>query len=416
MDVKQTRPLLGDLSPAQFMRRHWQKKPLLVRRAIPGFKPLLSRAGLFALAGKEDVESRLIRKSGQGWTMQSGPFGRRGFPHAGTPGWTLLVQGVNLHHAGAHALLGEFRFLPDARLDDLMISWASVGGGVGPHVDSYDVFLLQASGRRRWQIGRQQDVSLQPGVPLKILQHFEPEEEFVLDAGDMLYLPPGYAHDGVALPAPDENGQLADCMTYSIGFRAPGREALAAQLLHRLADFGEDAADSASGIPQRLYRDGAQGATDKPGKMPKTLLAFARKSVDRALADPLALACALGELLTEPMASVYFDGHDATDDAPEAAEVLADLCVTGLSLSPKTRMLYDDDHIFINGESYRAKGRDAALMHKLADDRSLAATRLRRASHAALALLRDWQVAGWLEPLPHGSEDKTQGTRLQSSP
>jgi 50S ribosomal protein L16 3-hydroxylase len=412
MDVKQTRSLLGDLSPVQFMRRHWQKKPLVVHGAIPGFKPLLSRAALFSLAGQDDVESRLIRKSEQGWTMKSGPFSRRSFPPVNTPGWTLLVQGVDLHHAGAHALLGEFRFLPDARLDDMMISWASEGGGVGPHVDSYDVFLLQASGRRRWQIGRQQDVSLQAGVPLKILQHFEPEEEFVLDAGDMLYLPPGYAHDGVAVPAPEVHGEPADCMTYSIGFRAPGRDALAAQLLHRLADFGDDAADNATARPQRLYRDAAQGATDKPGKMPKALLGFARKSVDRALTDPLALACALGELMTEPKASVYFDGHDASDDAAVAAEVLADLCVTGLRLNLKTRMLYDDDHIFINGESYRAKGRDAALMHKLADNRSLAASRLQRASHAALALLRDWQVAGWLEPLPYPPDAKAHDAGL----
>ena len=406
MDVKQTLPLLGHLTPAQFMRRHWQKKPLLVRQALPGFKPILSRAALFALAGRDEVESRLIKKSGQDWTMRSGSFNRRSFPPVSTPGWTLLVQGVDLHHPEVHALLGQFRFLPDARLDDLMVSWASEGGGVGPHVDSYDVFLLQASGRRRWQIGRQKDVSLQPGVPLKILQNFVPEEEFVLDAGDMLYLPPGYAHDGLALPATHGNGEPADCMTYSIGFRAPGREALAAQLLHRLADFGEDAADSAAGRPQRLYRDGAQGATDKPGKMPKALLGFAQKSVDRAMADPLALACALGELMTEPKASVYFDGHDASDDAPEAQVLLADLCVTGLALSPKTRMLYDDHHIFINGESYRAKGRDAALMHKLADDRTLAATRLRRASDAALALLRDWQVAGWLEALPLNTDEK----------
>ena len=397
MDVKQTLPLLGHLSPAQFTRRHWQKKPLLVRQALPGFKPLLTRSALFALAGQDSVESRMIRKNGPAWTMKSGPFGRRGFPLVSTPGWTLLVQGVDLHHAGAHALLGLFRFLPDARLDDLMISWASDGGGVGPHVDSYDVFLLQASGRRRWQIGRQKDVSLQPDVPLKILKNFEPEEEFVLDAGDMLYLPPGYAHDGEAQPALDAKGQLVDCMTYSIGFRAPERGALAAQMLHRLADFSEDACDGVVGSSRRLYRDAAQNATDQPGKLPKHLLGFARKAVHRALADPLALACALGELMTEPKASVYFDGL-GTDEASGDALPLPDFSA-GLLLNPKTRMLYDEEHIFINGESYRAKGADAALMQKLADDRRLSALRLRRASPAVVALLRDWQAAGWLAAL-----------------
>ena len=402
MDVKKTLPLLGHLSPAQFMRRHWQKKPLLVRQALPDLKPLMTRAALFALAGRDDVESRLITRQEPGWAMKSGPFARRGFPMVTEPGWTLLVQGVDLHHAGAHALLGLFRFLPDARLDDLMISWASEGGGVGPHVDSYDVFLLQASGRRRWQIGRQKDVSLLPDVPLKILQNFEPEQEFVLDAGDMLYLPPGYAHDGVAMAGVDAYGQPADCMTCSIGFRAPARGALAAQLLNRLADFSDDAADSAASGSRRLYRDGTQNATSKPAKLPRHLLGFARKAVDRALADPLALACALGELMTEPKASVYFDGLE-TDDETGDSPLPPDLS-NGLALSAKTRMLYDDEHIFVNGESYRAKGADAALMHKLADDRMLSALRLGRASPAALALLRDWQAAGWLAALHLNAE------------
>ena len=180
------------------MRRHWQKKPLLVRQAMPGFQPLLGRAALFKLAAREQVESRLIVQQAKGWRMKPGPVAPRGLPPLGQKAWTLLVQGVDLHEPGAHALLQKFRFVPDARLDDLMISFATAGGGVGPHFDSYDVFLLQASGRRRWRIGQQKDLTLQQGVPLKILQHFEPDEEFVLEAGDMLYLPPRYAHDGVA--------------------------------------------------------------------------------------------------------------------------------------------------------------------------------------------------------------------------
>jgi 50S ribosomal protein L16 3-hydroxylase len=144
------------------------------------------------------VESRLIVQQAKGWRMKQGPFAPRSLPPLSQKAWTLLVQGVDLHDAGAHALLQQFRFVPDARLDDLMISFATPGGGVGPHFDSYDVFLLQASGRRRWKIGRQKDLTLQEGVPLKILQNFEPEQEFVLEAGDMLYLPPRYAHDGVA--------------------------------------------------------------------------------------------------------------------------------------------------------------------------------------------------------------------------
>ena len=155
MDVHLALPLLAGLSPAQFMRRHWQKKPLLVRGAIANFKPLLSRAELFKLAASEGVESRLIVKTADTWLMKSGPFAQRSLPPASKPGWTLLVQGVDGHHRGVHRLLQQFRFVPDARLDDVMISYATPDGGVGPHFDSYDVFLFHASGRRRWKISQQ---------------------------------------------------------------------------------------------------------------------------------------------------------------------------------------------------------------------------------------------------------------------
>ena len=380
------------------MRRHWQKKPLLVRQAIPGFQPLLSRPALFKLAAREQVESRLIVQQAGGWRMKSGPVTPASLPPLAQKAWTLLVQGVDLHDAGAHALLQKFRFVPDARLDDLMISFATAGGGVGPHFDSYDVFLLQASGRRRWKIGRQKDLTLQEGVPLKILQNFEPEEEFVLEAGDMLYLPPRYAHDGVAEEAVGNNGKTADCMTYSIGFRAPGRTELAAELLHRLAEFSEDAAEDAAGEdprkaarPPQLYRDPAQAATTNPAAMPAGLASFAGQAVLEALKDPLALGCALGEYMTEPKPSVWFEAP--TDPwAPDAARA----GLTGVQLQAQTRMMYDNDHVFINGESYRAKGADAALMRRLADQRSLAAGELRKAGGSAMALLGDWHDAGWL--------------------
>ena len=205
MDVDQPLPLLGGLSPARFMQRHWQKKPLLVRQAVAGIKPLLSRAELFALAADAAVESRLIVRGADGWQLKRGPLARRALPPLAQRDWTLLVQGVDLHDERAHALLQQFRFVPDARLDDLMISYASDGGGVGPHFDSYDVFLLQTHGRRRWRIGRQKNLSLVEGLPLKILADFQPEQEHVLEPGDMLYLPPRWAHDGVA---------EGECMTY----------------------------------------------------------------------------------------------------------------------------------------------------------------------------------------------------------
>ncbi|MBC7547854.1 MAG: cupin domain-containing protein [Polaromonas sp.] len=408
MDIEQPLALLGGLSPSQFMRRHWQKKPLVVRQAIPSMEPILTRAALFKLAEQSFVESRLITqhlaikkkgKKGSGndstWQLESGPFASRALPPVTQPGWTLLVQGVDTHDVGVHALLQQFRFVPDARLDDVMISYASPGGGVGPHFDSYDVFLLQASGQRRWKISQQKDLTLQQGVPLKILQNFVPEEEFVLEAGDMLYLPPRYAHDGLAVAT--DSTSVADCMTYSVGFRAPAKDELASELLHRLADFnvsddfnGEGCADKPATFAPGLYKDPRQPATVEPAQLPEALLAFAQKAVADALKNPLTLACTLGEYLTEPKGSVWFDEVSAGSWT----------AASGCQLDARTRMMYDEQHLFINGESHRAKGADAALMRKLANQRCLTVPELRRASEAALGLLEEWADAGWLHALP----------------
>ena len=315
MDVKLPTPLLGGLSPQAFMRRHWQKKPLLIRQAVPGIVPVVDRAQLFELAARDDVESRLVVRDGERWKLRQGPLSRAALPALKRPCWTLLVQGLDLHVDAAHALLQRFRFVPDARLDDVMVSYASDGGGVGPHVDSYDVFLLQATGRRRWRIGRNVAPALDLAAPLKVLQRFVPEHEWLLDPGDMLYLPPGWAHDGVA-----EGG---DCMTCSIGFQAPHRDALAQQVLQRLLDAHEvDPSD-------RIYRDAGLAATDRPGDIPAALGGFAVAATQRMLADPQSLACALGEVLSEPKPRVVFD---ANDDPHPSGELLLDR---------RTRMMYD---------------------------------------------------------------------------
>ena len=376
MDTKLPLQLLGGLSPQQFMKRHWQKKPLLVRQAIPGFKPLLDRPALFALAGREGVESRLLSQGKGGWQFKRGPFERRAFPALKTPDWTMLVQGVDLHDDGVHQLMQQFRFVPDARLDDVMISYATHGGGVGPHFDSYDVFLLQAHGQRRWRIGRQKDLSLVEGLPLKILANFEPEEEYVLDPGDMLYLPPRWAHDGVA---------VGECMTYSIGFRQPGRGELARELLQRLAEDAEDAAGTA------VYRDPGQPAVESPGGIPPQMMDFARDALQAVLDDPVELQCLLGEYLSEPKADVWFDATSARS---------AGALRTGVVLDRRTRMLFDDQHIFINGESFRASGRDAGLMQRLANQRRLDGADVRKVSPGAKALMTQWLDAGWLHDCP----------------
>ena len=376
MDVTTPLAMLGGQSPAQFMRRYWHKKPLLVRQAFPGLRPPVSRAQLFELASKEEVESRLVARARGAWNLGHGPFSRRRLPPLSRPDWTLLVQGLDLHVPAAHDLLRRFRFVPDARLDDVMVSYASDGGGVGPHLDAYDVFLIQVQGRRHWRIGRVRDDRLVEGVPLKILQHFEPEQEWVLEPGDMLYLPPRWGHDGVAVGG--------DCMTCSVGFRSPSRAELAADLLARLADVDEDA----WGKPgAQRYRDPTQTATPNPGELPGELLAFAREAVQRALAEPGRLETVLGEWLTEPKPRVWFE--------PGPALQVGD----GVRLDARTRMMYDPQHVFINGESFRAGGRDARLMRQLADARELDARLVDQLSPEARDLLDDWVCAGWLQSL-----------------
>jgi 50S ribosomal protein L16 3-hydroxylase len=405
MDTSQPLTLLGGLSPQTFMKRHWQKKPLLIRQAVPqfntpGFKLPVDAKALFALAASDDVESRLVmggdaasqtatksspkkrnkpqNVAANAWQLKSGPFARRALPLLTKPNWSLLVQGVDLHVNTIRDLMDQFRFVPDARLDDVMISYASAGGGVGPHFDSYDVFLLQAHGRRQWQISQQKDLTLQPDMPLKILANFEPEHSFVLEPGDMLYLPPRYAHDGVALD---------ECMTYSIGFRAPNRGELARELLQRLGDDAQDEVGAA------LYRDAKQPAVMSPAEIPAELAAFALGAVQAALKDPVVLQRAFGEFLTELKPDVWFDlsietGVPGGSDALEYAESLA--------LDRRTKMMFDERHVFINGESFLAQGRDAVLMRRLANERRLASAELRRASADARGLLQDWIEAGWI--------------------
>lgn len=377
MDIDAPLPLLGGLSPAAFMRRHWQRRPLLVRQAWPGVQPPATRAELFALAARSGVESRVVsrvvsRVAGQGWQLRRGPFRRGQLPGVREPGWTLLVQGLDLHLEAAHEMLRPFRFVNAARLDDLMVSWASPGGGVGPHTDAYDVFLLQVQGRRRWRVGPVANPALVPGLPVKILRHFVPQQEWLLEPGDMLYLPPNWGHDGVA--------EGPGCMTCSVGFRAPSQAELARELLGRLADAGDDE----PAAPQ-LYRDPPAAATAAPAQLPEALSTFARRALAQALAQPHALARALGEWATEPKPQVWFD-----------AGAVARGPLRSLRLDRRSRMMYDRHHVYLNGESYRAAGLDAELMHELADQRRLPAARRRRLGAPARALVRQWCEAGWM--------------------
>ncbi|ABX14873.1 cupin domain-containing protein [Burkholderia multivorans] len=373
--------LLGGLTPAQFMRRYWQKKPLLIRQAMPGVKPPVTRDALFDLAADYDAEARLITHFRNKWQLAHGPFEPGSLPAVTRDAWTLLVQGLDLHVDAARALLDRFRFIPDARLDDLMISYATNGGGVGPHFDSYDVFLLQVEGRRRWRIGAQQDLSLQAGVPLKILANFEPTDEWVLEPGDMLYLPPHIAHDGVA---------DGECMTCSIGFRAPSAGELGAQFLYYLAERGglrDSGADD-------LYRDPKQPAVAAPAELPPAMVERVAEIVDAIRWRKRDVAEFLGCYLSEPKSNVVFE--PPARPLSEAAFV-AQASRRGVRLDRRAALLYNARSYFINGEEGPLE-EAGEWLPELANQRQMEAKRFVTLSRvpSMTALLHEWYRAGWI--------------------
>lgn len=366
--------VLGDISVSTFLREYWHKKPLLIRQALPGFKPLMTRDALFAMAAREDVESRLLTHFGQRWNLKHGPLAA--LPSVRRAAWTLLVQGVNLHDDEADRLLQQFRFIPDARLDDLMISYATDGGGVGPHFDSYDVFLLQAQGFRRWRIGAQKDLSLVEGLPLKILRNFKPTQEFVLAPGDMLYLPPQYAHDGIA---------EGECMTYSIGFRAPSYQELAGAFLEFMADTVE---------LNGRYADPELRPSKHPAEIGSAMLEQIAGRLRRIAPGNQQIALFLGEYLSEPKANVYFEAPRKRLTLSRFAQ---EALKRGIRLARKTRMLYRGKYLFVNGESFLLRTADKKPLAALADCRCLDGAALAHASADVMETLHAWHEDGWIE-------------------
>ncbi|GAB7534687.1 JmjC domain-containing protein [Burkholderia sp. 3C] len=379
----QPTPLLGNLTPSQFMRSYWQKKPLLIRQAIPGIVPPITRDALFELAADMDIESRLITHFRNRWQLDHGPFEARALPSVNKREWTLLLQGADLHDDAARALLERFRFVPDARLDDLMISYATDGGGVGPHFDSYDVFLLQVHGKRRWRIGAQTDLSLREDLPLKVLEHFEPTEEWVLEPGDMLYLPPHIAHDGIA---------EGECMTCSIGFRAPSTGELTSQFLYYLAERGALRQGARAGA---LYRDPRQPAVDRPAQLPATMVEKVEAVLNGIRWTPREIESFLGSYLSEPKSNVVFD---TPDDPLEEDDFSTEAGRRGIRLDRKAALMYNARSYFINGEENPLAG-TAKWLPELADRRCLGAKRFVTHSRHPLmtALLHEWYCAGWIK-------------------
>lgn len=361
--------LLGGLSARTFLRRHWQKRPLLVRRALPGFGGVIDPRALFALASRNDVESRLVRRKAGRWTVREGPLPRAALPRAGARDWTLLVNGVDHHSEAAARLLRRFAFVSESRLDDVMVSYAAPGGGVGPHFDSYDVFLIQARGRRRWRLARARPFALEPGAPLKLIADFRPQQELVLEPGDLLYLPPGWGHDGIALD---------ECITCSVGMRAPQGDEIPAAFLDYLHERG---------LPAARYRDPDLAPARHPGRIDRGILAHAGRQLARIRWSRRDVEDFLGRHLSTPRPSAVF----ASRRAPPPGRLARSTVV----LDPKTRMLYRGSRVFLNGESWTPGPAALRVLAALADERRAAGRALARAG--LRGLIYEWYCAGALD-------------------
>jgi 50S ribosomal protein L16 3-hydroxylase len=340
------------LDRAAFMQRYWQREPLLVRGAFPRFADPLSPREVLALASSTEAVSRLVRRSGRSWSVEHGPIPASRFKQLPRRDWTVLVQDTNHFSRAADQLLSRFSFIPHARIDDVMVSYAVPGGSVGPHVDSYDVFLLQGRGKRRWRISRQKDLAFIPGLDLKVLARFKPRTEWLLEPGDMLYLPPGVAHHGIA---------ETECLTWSIGFRAPTD----AELVQGFLDFLRDRLS-----PSGQYGDAGERATRHPGAIPPRWLRHAQgalRSIRWTRGDVLEFA---GRFLSEPKAHVFF-----TPPRPALGRSRFErrAALGGLALDPRSRLLFSGTMFFVNGEAMRVPARAGAALRRLADARALAA-------------------------------------------
>lgn len=375
--MKNTSPLLGGLTVEEFLRDYWQKKPLLIRQAIPGFKGLLDPQQLIGLACRDDVQARLVTNQRSKWALRNEPFAPADFDGLSRKGkWSVLVQGVNHFLPAAAELVKRFDFIPHARLDDLMVSYAPKGGGVGPHFDAYDVFLVQGLGHRRWQISTQKDQTLIEGAPLRLLKDFRVEQEWVLEAGDMLYLPPHCAHNGIAED---------DCMTYSIGFRTPWYQELAEQFLIYLQDRIEI---------DGTYADPGLALQKHPSEIGDDMLQQVVKAIRKVRWDNEDVANFLGCYLSEPKPHIFFDAPVRPLSAEKFAQAVQQ---QGVMLNLKTQMLCRDATVFVNGEAFPVGPTTYRCLRELADSRELpAATKLPR---EAAALLYEWYLDGYLSPV-----------------
>ncbi|MDZ7852239.1 MAG: cupin domain-containing protein [Halomonas sp.] len=378
-------PMLGGLSATEFLRDVWQQKPLLIRGAFPHFQCPLDPDELAGLACEEGVEARLVEQHGSGgpWQVRHGPFDEAVFTELPEHDWTLLVQAVDHYVPEVAELLEAFNFLPRWRLDDIMISYAPPGGSVGPHVDQYDVFLLQGSGQRRWQLGGKvaDDAPILDGIDLRILERFEVQagDDWILEPGDMLYLPPAWAHHGIS--------QSDDCLTLSVGFRAPSAD----EAITSYADYlGEQLPAS------KRYADAGMAPPEDPAELDDAALARMRHLILDTLDDPAQLAQWFGRVMTQPK---YVDQLVPTETPTEVEELVAALQEgEELIRSPGSRFAWralDDDRatLFADGDGLNCA---LPLARALATDTPLDESLLALSgADVLLARLLDIGSLGW---------------------
>ncbi len=360
--------LNSDFDTAAFMRDYWGKKPLLIRNAFDFSSGApVDAAQVLALAVNPKSQARLIAsKDAKGqdkWSLKRSPLAA--LPKSSVPHWTVLVQNLELASPAANQLLRQFAFARFAELDDLMVSYATAGGSVGAHVDSYDVFLLQAKGQRRWRISEQTDLEFVPKLPLKILKDFRAEHEWVLNPGDMLYLPPNVAHEGVA---------LGECLTYSIGYRAPRlHDALDDALGMLASEDGEDHSPQLKLSSQSAH----------PAQLTGVDVASYRSAIHAWLDDGV-LEEHLGCVLTRPNREHAVPAPRAKLNANKA-----------IDLPAGTRMLYSQGFVFIEGFAFAAQGTDWAVLSQLANARTLVPGELNKLGDDAQSIVQDWLQEGW---------------------
>lgn len=328
--------MFGDISIETFLRDYWQKKPLLIRNAFPDFQSPITQDELAGLACETDTSRIVIEKGGKHpWEVRHGAFDDDDFTNLPETHWTLLVNDTDQFLPELKAVMEPFRFIPDWRIDDLMISFAVEGGSVGPHVDEYDVFLIQAQGQRRWQITTQpaHPDNFLPDLELRIMRDFQPEQEWVVNPGDMLYLPPNVPHYGVA---------LNECMTYSVGFRAPSQADMLEKLVEELLEEPR--------LKQR-FSDAERQLQGNPGELAAAdmdrLVDFV---VDALPQDEQALQRWLGKYLSTPK-NPSEPPETYPIDRPELSRLIK--AKKRFTKALDSRLLYfqtgDDVYLFANG-------------------------------------------------------------------